>query len=124
MALEWIDSEEESIAAAGLSTLSSLVAVKPDEELDLLQLKKLLQRVEKEIHQMQNRVRYAMNGFVISLGAYVVSLTNEAIEVAHKIGKVDVEMGGTACKVPFAPEYLQKIIDKGRVGKKKKMARC
>jgi hypothetical protein len=33
-------------------------------------------------------------------------------------------MGGTACKVPFAPDYIQKMKDKGNIGKKRKMARC
>jgi hypothetical protein len=48
----------------------------------------------------------------------------EAIKIAEKIGKVNVEMGGTACKVPLATDYIQNLIDKGRVGKKRKMARC
>src|SRR5437016_6639063 len=43
MALEWIDSKKESIAAAGWATLSSLVATKDDSELDIAELKKLLQ---------------------------------------------------------------------------------
>jgi len=124
LALEWIESKEENIAAAGWATLSSLVAVKNDEELDVGLLKSLMTRVEKEIHTSSNRVKYTMNGFVISVGAYVSALTNLAMKHAEKIGKVDVYMGKTSCKVPFAPEYLQKIIDKGRLGKKKKTARC
>lgn len=124
LALEWIESKEENTAAAGWATLSSLVAVKNDEELDVNLLKNLIARVEKEIHTSSNRVKYTMNGFVISVGAYVSALTNLAMKHAEKIGKVDVYMGKTSCKVPFAPEYLQKIIDKGRIGKKKKTARC
>jgi 3-methyladenine DNA glycosylase AlkD len=124
LALEWIESDEENTAAAGWSTLSSLVAVKKDEELDVTLLKSLMSRVEKEIHKASNRVKYTMNGFVISVGAYVEELTDLSMKTAEEIGKVDVYMGKTSCKVPFAPEYLQKIIDKGRVGKKKKTARC
>jgi hypothetical protein len=33
-------------------------------------------------------------------------------------------MGKTQCKVPFAPDYLSKVMKMGRVGKKRKMARC
>src|SRR5205823_8809953 len=51
LALEWIDSKNEQIAAAGWSTLSSLVGTKDDEELDVPLLKKLLARVAKTIHQ-------------------------------------------------------------------------
>jgi len=33
-------------------------------------------------------------------------------------------MGGTSCKVPYAPDYIQKVINRGILGKKRKMARC
>ncbi|MBL4561227.1 MAG: DNA alkylation repair protein [Labilibaculum sp.] len=124
LALEWIESDEEMIASAGWSTFSSLVAVKEDTVLELNKLEELLYRVEKEVHTAKNRVRYTMNGFVIAVAASVVSLTDKARQVASKIGKVHVEMGGTSCKVPFASDYIQKIIDRGSLGKKRKMARC
>ncbi|MCW3072995.1 MAG: alkylation repair protein [Flaviaesturariibacter sp.] len=71
-----------------------------------------------------NRVRYAMNGFVISVGCYVEPLSNEAREIGKRLGKITVDMNGTACKVPYAPDYISKVVAKGTVGKKKKMARC
>lgn len=65
-----------------------------------------------------------MNGFVIAVGTYIKSLTEKSKEVANKIGEVSVDVGGTACKVPRASEYINKVIDKGRIGKKRKTARC
>ncbi|MBL1213701.1 MAG: DNA alkylation repair protein [Ignavibacteriae bacterium] len=124
LALEWIDSDKEMIAAAGWATLSNLVSIKDDDELDLKLLKKLLKRVEKDLQNSKNRVRHTMNGFVIALGCYVEDLTIEALKTADKVGKVNVDMGGTACKVPAAREYIQKVKDKNRIGKKRKMARC
>ena len=41
-----------------------------------------------------------------------------------KIGKVEVDVNGTACKVPLATTYIQKVVDKDRIGKKRKKARC
>lgn len=124
LAIEWIDSKTEYIAAAGWSTLSSLVAIKADSELDILAFKALLARVEKEIHKAPDRIRSKMNSFVISVGIYVAPLTASAIGTAKKIGKVTVIMEGTACKVPDAIEYIKKAETKGSIGKKKKMARC
>lgn len=124
IALEWIDSKEERIAAAGWATLSNVVSLKEDADLDLARLKSLLKRVEKEIHSSQNRVRYTMNGFVISVAAYVKELTDAALELGKRNGKVQVEMGGTACKVPFVPEYLEKIRARGAMHKKKKTVKC
>ena len=65
-----------------------------------------------------------MNGFVIAVGTYIEALTAKSKEVAKEIGKVSVDVGGTACKVPLANDYIDKAIDKGRIGKKRKTARC
>jgi 3-methyladenine DNA glycosylase AlkD len=124
MATEWINAAEEHIAAAGWATLRDWVAIKPDNELDLTSLNELLQRVERDIHKAKNRVRQMMNSFIIAVGSYVPALTNEAIAAAKKIGTVTVNMNGTACKVPDAVEYINKTIDKGSLGKKKKTVKC
>src|SRR3954452_21221621 len=106
LALEWIESNEEGVASAGWATLSTLVSIKDDADLDLAELKQLLQRVQKTIHQQPNRVRYVMNGFVIAVGSYVQALTDRALLTAAQIGSVMVDMGDTACKVPSAVEYI------------------
>jgi 3-methyladenine DNA glycosylase AlkD len=124
VALEWIDSAEELIAAAGWAALGSLVAIKPDDQLDGEHLKKLLDRVHKTIHRSPNAVRYAMNSFVIAVGAYVQSLTRVAIDTAERTGPVKVDMGDTACQVPFAPDYIRKIEQRGAIGKKRKTVKC
>jgi 3-methyladenine DNA glycosylase AlkD len=124
IALEWIESEEEYVAVAGWSTLSSLVALKNDDELDQAGLKRLLQRVQKTIHQAPNQVRSAMNGFLIALGTYVQGLSDLAEQAATKVGEVTVDMGNTACKVPNALERIQKAQASGAVGKKRKTVKC
>ncbi|HEU4473168.1 MAG TPA: DNA alkylation repair protein [Flavisolibacter sp.] len=122
LALDWIDDGRASVQSSGWATLASLVSIKENEGLDLKTLKSLLGRVEKRIAGAPNRVRYAMNGFVIATGGYVDALRDEALRVGKAVGKVEVEMGKTACKVPYAPDYIRKMAEKGM--KKKKMARC
>jgi 3-methyladenine DNA glycosylase AlkD len=124
IALEWIESEDENVAVAGWATLSSLVAMKDDDDLDTAGLKRLLGRVQKTIHQQPDSVRYAMNGFVIALGTYVQGLSDLAEQAAAKIGEVSVDMGDTACKVPDAVEQIHKARETGRIGKKRKTVKC
>jgi 3-methyladenine DNA glycosylase AlkD len=124
LALDWIESKDENTAQAGWQTLGSLVAIRDDSQLDLAELKRLLQRVEKTIHKQPNCVRYAMNGFIIALGTYVPALTDSAIQASQKIGPVSVDLGNTACQVPYAPAYIQKAQQRGVVGKKRKTAKC
>lgn len=124
LALEWIASKEERTASTGWATLSAVVSIKADQDLDLPRLRQLVQRAGETLHQAPNDVRYAMNGFVIALASFVAPLTQEALDVAERIGRVSVDMGETECRVPFAPDYIRKVQQMGKIGKKRKTARC
>jgi 3-methyladenine DNA glycosylase AlkD len=124
LGLKWIDAEQEQKRAAGWATLASYAGLHPDEDLDIDIYTNLLDKVGDEIHLAPNRVRYVMNGFVIAVGIYIKALSDKAMAIADKIGKVSVDMNGTACKVPLATDYINKAADKGQIGKKRKSARC
>lgn len=124
LGLEWIDAKSPLIAVAGWATLASLVSIKDDAQLDLAALKRLLQRVQKTIHQAPDAVRYQMNWFVIAVGSYVKPLTETAIQTAEKIGPVMADLGNNSCQVPFAPDYVRKVQQRGAIGKKRKTAKC
>lgn len=121
---EWIDSEHAKVQACAWSALASYVGITAVENIDLSLMRILLQRVEKEIHTAENRVRYTMNMFVIALGAGHPEITEECKAVGDRIGKVDVFMGKTACKVPVIRPYIEKMEGMGRIGVKKKHAKC
>ena len=93
-------------------------------ELDLKEIEGLLKQIEKDIDKASGRVRYTMNGFVISVGSYVKPLSKKAKATAKKLGKVEVDMGDTACKVPVATDYIEKIENSGRAYKKRKTIKC
>ncbi|MDD3686463.1 MAG: DNA alkylation repair protein [Bacteroidales bacterium] len=122
--LNWIKSEKETTASAGWATLAYFAAVNDDLKLDINKYSQLLDYVAENIHNAQNRVRYVMNGFVIAIGTHVKELNPKAKDIAKKIGIVNVIMDGTACKVPLATDYITKIEVAGKVGKKRKTARC
>ncbi|HBX51521.1 MAG: DNA alkylation repair protein [Bacteroidetes bacterium RIFOXYA12_FULL_35_11] len=123
MGIKWIASDKETIASAGWATLAQMTSLQQYSELDIEAYSKLLDKIEKEIGNAQPRVKYTMNGFVIAVGANIEALRNKAIKVAEKNGKVSVDMRGTACKVPVAKDYIQKLINEGRAGKKRKSFR-
>lgn len=124
LAREWMNAEEEMVAVCGWNTYANFLSITPDDKLDIEEIRVLLHRIEATIHEERNRVRYVMNQFVICVGAYVLDLHDEALKVAEKIGKVHVNVGNTACKVPLATEYIHKIAQKDKLGKKKKTAIC
>lgn len=124
LALEWIDSPDATTASIGWATLSCQVSVKPDAELDLTELKRLLKRVQKEIHKAPDAVRYQMNNFVIAVACFIAPLTDIAMKAAESIGPVNADLGNNDCQVPFAPDYIQKVQQRGTIGKKRKSAKC
>ncbi|MFE5317915.1 DNA alkylation repair protein [Paenibacillus sp. NPDC056579] len=124
LAAEWMEAEEEMIAVCGWSAYTNYLSITPDDKLDREQIRSLLDRVAETIHSERNRVRYVMNGFVISVGSYVPALFQEAVLTAERIGKVHVDVGQTACKVPTATEYIHKVEAMSRVGKKRKTCIC
>jgi 3-methyladenine DNA glycosylase AlkD len=124
LGLKWIESKKPRVAAAGWATLSSYVSITPDENLDLVTVKQLLKRIEKSIHNEPDEIRYLMNGFVIGVGCYVAPLSELALKTAETFGKVECDMGDTSCKVPFAPDYIRKVKQRGAIGKKRKTAKC
>jgi 3-methyladenine DNA glycosylase AlkD len=124
LAREWMLSPDEFVATSGWSTYASYISITPDNRLDVGEIRSLLHQVEKGIHQERNRVRYNMNTFVIIVGTYVAELHEEAKKIAEKIGKVHVDVGQTACKVPLATEYISKVEQAGKLFVKKKTCIC
>lgn len=124
MGLKWIDAKKPMVAVAGWATLSAIVSVKNDIELDLEELKRLILRVKSEIKNAPDLVRYQMNSFVIATGCYVRELNRFALAAAESIGVVTADLGDNDCQVPFAPDYIRKVEARGAIGKKRKSAKC
>ncbi len=124
LALKWIDSDKPNVTSSGWATLSSLAGLLPSDQIDVDQWSALVDRAAAQIHEIDGRVRYTMNGFIIAAGCGIPELTEKCKALGEKIGKVKVDMGDTACKVPAISAYIKKVEDKGRIGHKKKMAKC
>ena len=120
----WIASADAMVATSGWSTLAALVSTVPDDALPVGRLKELLDRAVRALPKAPDRVRYAMNGYVIACGAYCEPAASHALGVARAIGKVKVDMGRTACKVPDAEDYIARSRRDGKAAPKRKTVRC
>ncbi|HBE67862.1 MAG TPA: DNA alkylation repair protein [Planctomycetaceae bacterium] len=124
LSTKWMRSRKESIASSGWASYANGIGVWNDEDLDKDEIATLLADIPGKIDKATGRVRYCMNGFVICVGTYIPSLTKAAKATAKSIGKVDVDMGETSCKVPLASAAIEKVESMGRIGKKRKNAKC
>lgn len=67
-----------------------------------------LGEIERGIHSADNHQRYPMNQALIAIGCRNAALRAAATAAAQRIGKVDIDMGDTACKTPDAAVYIAK----------------
>ncbi|MCP3139201.1 DNA alkylation repair protein [Pyxidicoccus xibeiensis] len=103
----WSEASGEMQRRAGwqlLAALAAKTAQLTDEELS-----PWLPRIEQGIHSAQNRVREAMNSALIAIGGRGGALQEAALEVARRVGKVEVDHGDTACETPDAAAYIEKV---------------
>lgn len=124
LAMKWIDSKNGQIARAGWNTLSALATIIPDADLPVAAFGKLLDRVVRDMPKAPDGARYAMNNFVITCGTYIAPLGAKAIATARALGRVEIDMGDTACQVPDAESYITKSRRGASVAPKRKTVRC
>lgn len=65
-----------------------------------------------------------LNAFVIAVGSYVRALTKLAIQICEAVGLVTADLGDNNCQVPFAPDSIRKVQQRGTLGRKRKSAKC
>lgn len=124
LAAKWIDSKKESVAVAGWKTLCALAATVPDERLPMKNFSALLDRVAQTMSTAPDDLRSAMNQFMIACGTYLAPLGDQAIKTARTVGRVDIDVGDTACKVPDAETYILKSRRGAPIAPKRKTVRC
>ncbi len=107
-AASWTKSKDEWIGSAGWQILSRLA--QSDRALPDGFFLPYLDIIQADIHKRKNRVRHAMNGALIGIGSHNSKLEKQALAVAAKIGKVEVDHGDTGCKTPDAASYIRKTV--------------
>lgn len=118
---KWIESENKRYRQVAYGIYSLILSSYNDELIDKNHVVKTVEYIRKNIHEEENRVRYNMNNFLIVAGTNYGDLTNKYKDYAKEIGKVEVYMGKTSCKVPDAYSYIEKIEKMGNIGKKRKI---
>ncbi|HKY04765.1 MAG TPA: DNA alkylation repair protein [Blastocatellia bacterium] len=106
----WIKSKDEWTARAGWQMLGSLA--RDDAGLPEDYFEPYLGIIEQKIQSSKNRVKDAMNNALISIGVRTPRLHKRAVEVARKIGRVEVDHGETGCKTPDAIPYMARMLER------------
>lgn len=121
---KWIASGEELRMSAGWSCYCWLLGNRPDGEFFEDKIASMLDLVEHTIHHSPERTKYAMNNFIYTVGVSYLPLHDKAVETAKAVGPVEVKRGKTKSKFLLASENIQKAVEKGQLGFKRKHVRC
>jgi len=105
----WLSAQTENQRRIGWKLLGALAML--DETLDDAWFMPHLATIERGIGSAPNSEREAMNLTLISIGCRSPALRKAATAVATRIGTVDIDHGGTACKTPDAVATIAKAWD-------------
>lgn len=106
IAHRWIESPDEWVGRAGWLLVGHAASKKG--AVDDATFAALISRIERGIHGAPNFTRHAMNQSLIGVGARNDALAKTAVAAAKRIGKVEVDLGETACQTPDAASYIEK----------------
>jgi 3-methyladenine DNA glycosylase AlkD len=121
---KWIASGEELRMSAGWSCYCWLLGNRPDSEFSTSKIAGMLDQVENAIHDAPDRTKSAMNNFIFTVAISYVPLHDKAIETAKAVGPVEIKRDKKKSSILLASENIQKEIDRGRIGFKRKYVRC
>ncbi|MGR3762937.1 DNA alkylation repair protein [Rossellomorea sp. NS-SX7] len=121
---KWIASGEELRMSAGWSCYCWLLGNRKDEEFSPEKLAGMLEKVKETIHDAPERTKSAMNNFVYTVGISYVPLHEKAVEIANEIGPVEMKRDEKKTSILKASDDIQKFVDKGKIGFKRKYVRC
>ncbi|WP_068614626.1 DNA alkylation repair protein [Paenibacillus tuaregi] len=121
---KWIASGEELRMSAGWSCYCWLLGSRPDLEFDESKIANMLRRVEEEIHESPERTKYAMNNFIYTVATSYSPLHDLAVQTAQAVGPVEVNKDKAKSKFLNASDNIQKAMDRGQLGFKRKHVRC
>lgn len=120
----WIASSEELKMSAGWSCYCWLLGNRKDSEFSESKLANMLDVVKNTIHDVPERTKSAMNNFLYTVAISYVPLHEQAVATAQAIGPVEMKRDNKKSTQLNAYETIQKEIERGRIGFKRKYVRC
>lgn len=121
---KWIASGQELRMSAGWSCYCWLLGNRSDNEFSEGKISDMLDHVKKTIHDAPERTKASMNNFLSTVGISFSPLHEKALETAMEVGTVEVKRENKKNSTLNAYESIQKQVEKGRIGFKRKYVRC
>jgi len=120
----WIASGDELSMSAGWSCYCWLLGNRQDNEFSERKISTMLESVKNDIHDAPERTKSAMNNFLYTVGISYLPLHEKAVETAKEVGTIEIKRDKKKSSFLNAYDSIQKEMDRGRLGFKRKYVRC
>ena len=121
---QWIASGEELRMSAGWSCYCWLLGNRPDAEFNTGKIESMLEQVKNTIRDSPDRTKSSMNNFIYSVGISYLPSHDKAVEIAKAVGPVEIKRDKKKSSILLAADNIQKEVDRGKLGFKRKYVRC
>ncbi|MGM0904695.1 MAG: DNA alkylation repair protein [Bacillota bacterium] len=121
---KWIASGEELRMSGGWSCFCWLLGNRPDSQFSESKISSMLDLVENSIHDSPVRTQSAMNTFLSAVAVSYLPLHERAVETAKAIGPIEIKREKKKSSILHASQDIQKVVDRGKIGFKRKYVRC
>lgn len=121
---KWIASGEELRMSAGWSCYCWLLGNRQDSEFNANKIASMLDQLENTIHDSPDRSKASMNNFIYTVAISYLPLHDKALETARAVGPVEIRRDKKKNRILCAAESIEKDIEKGRLGFKRRYVRC
>ncbi|WP_102275675.1 DNA alkylation repair protein [Cytobacillus massiliigabonensis] len=121
---KWIASSDELRMSAGWSCYCWLLGNRKDNEFSEDKISSMLDMVKNSIHNSPERTKSAMNNFLYTVGISYLPLHEKTVETAKEVGIVEVKRENKKSSFLNSYESIQKEIERGKLGFKRKYVRC
>lgn len=119
-ARKWVRSPDEMVASAGYASFSTLFSVVPDEEIDMDEVRRMIDDIVVRIQEEKTHLQNAMKNFMIMAGIFIKPLYDYTLEAGKRIGTIKPSIPENNCNIQSVTDYLVRYAEKGRIGVKVK----
>ncbi|WP_417218046.1 DNA alkylation repair protein [Arthrobacter sp.] len=102
----WMDDADPVVASAGWALTSDRVAKKPEG----LDLPGLLDTIEAQMRQAPERLQWAMNQTLATIGIEHEELRARALDIGERLQVLKDYPTPPNCTSPFAPDWINEIV--------------
>jgi len=114
-AVEWAASNDDTVRRCGYALIYEIA--NDDKTLGDSFFEPYLEKIEKHLQKEENFVKDAMNSALFAIGKRNKKLNKKALEIAKKIGKVEVDYGDNSCQAIDVVKHLTGDYVKKKIAK-------